>query len=191
MKQQQQGMVLVFALIMLLCVTLLGVAAVSTSLSQTKMANSVQAQGLPFDAAEAAIAGVVFESEDQIVLSDVNLDDPLTAARQGLTFDPQTDTLECVNDTDWINRQLTSGGLKKGQQNTATGNFHTQPDVTSWSRTAFVQEKPCRGSSNVIGSGGLRCHVFVVRGCGQIDGKRTITANSLTVAVFGPSSEAQ
>ena len=80
MKQQQQGMVLVFALIMLLCVTLLGVAAVSTSLSQTNMANSVQAQGLTFDAAEAAIAGVVFESEDQIVLSDVNLDDPLSGA---------------------------------------------------------------------------------------------------------------
>ena len=58
MKQQQQGMVLVFALIMLLCVTLLGVAAVSTSLSQTNMANSVQAQGLTFDAAEAAIAGL-------------------------------------------------------------------------------------------------------------------------------------
>jgi len=191
MKSSQQGMVLVFALIMLLCVTLLGVAAVSSSLSQSKMASAVQAQGLTFDAAEAAIAGVVFEAEDQIILADVNLDDPLTAARQGVEFNPLTDTLECVNDTDWINRQLTSAGLKKGQQNTAAGNFHSQPNVASWSRTAFVREKPCRGSSNVIGSGGLRCHVFVVRGCGQIEGKRTITANSLTVAVFGPSSEAQ
>lgn len=191
MKFSQQGMVLVFALVLLLCVTLLGVAAVSSSLSQSKMANSVQALGLTFDAAEAAIAGVVFESEDQTLLSNANLDDPLTAARQGLRFNPQVDALECVNDQDWVNRQLTSSGLKKGQQNNATGHFHTKPEVSSWSRTAFVQEKPCRGSSNVIGSGGLRCHVFVVRGCGQIDGKRTITANSLTVAVFGPSSEEQ
>lgn len=189
--KSQQGVVLVFALVLLLCVTLLGVAAVSSSLSQTKMANSVQGQGLTFDAAESAIAAVVFESEDQIVLSDDDIDDPLTAARQGTELDPAVNVLECVNDDDWTNRQLTASGLTKGQQNTLTGNFHSQPNVNSWSRTAFIQEQPCKGSSNVMGSGGLKCHVFVVRGCGQIEGKRTITANTLTVAVFGPSSETQ
>jgi len=189
--KSQQGVVLVFALVLLLCVTLLGVAAVSSSLSQSKMASSVQSQGLTFDAAEAALAAVVFESEDEILLTDDDVDDPLTAARQGVQFNPLTDTLECVNDNDWVNRQLTGSGLSRGVQHTASGNFHSQPNVTSWSRTAFILEKPCRGSSNVIGSGGLRCHVFIVRGCGQIEGKRTITANTLTVAVFGPSSEAQ
>ena len=116
MKYKQQGMVLVFALILLLCVTLLGVAAVSSSLSQTKMATSVQAQGLTFDAAEAAIAGVVFESEDQVILADDTISDPLTAARQGLQLNPANSVLECANDSDWINRQLTSAGLTKGQQ---------------------------------------------------------------------------
>lgn len=189
--KSQQGVVLVFALVLLLCVTLLGVAAVSSSLSQTKMANTVQAQGLAFDAAEAAIAGVIFESEDSIILGDDDIDDPLTAARKGIEFDPVTDEVECVNDVDWTNRQLTASGLTKGQQHTSSGDFHTQPDIQSWSRTAFIVERSCKGSSNVIGSSSLRCHVFIVRGCGQIEGKRTMTANSLTVAVFGPSSESQ
>ena len=189
--KSQQGVVLVIALVFLLCVTLLGVAAVSSSVSQTKMASSVQAQGLAFDAAEAAIAGVIFESEDDTILTDDNVDDPLTAARQGTQFDPANANLACANSADWTNRQLTASGLLKGQQHTASGQFHSQPDVNSWSRTAFVVERPCRGSSNVIGSGGLRCHVFVIRGCGQIEGKRVTKANTLTVAVFGPSTEAQ
>jgi type IV pilus assembly protein PilX len=41
--KSQQGVVLVIALVFLLCVTLLGIAAVSSSVSQTKMASSVQA----------------------------------------------------------------------------------------------------------------------------------------------------
>lgn len=55
---KQRGLVMVFALLVLLSLTILGVSAVTSSLSQSKMAMSMQQTGLAFDAAEAAIAGV-------------------------------------------------------------------------------------------------------------------------------------
>ncbi len=55
---KQQGLVMVFALLVLLSITVLGVSAVTSSLSQSKMAVSMQQSGLAFDAAESAIAGV-------------------------------------------------------------------------------------------------------------------------------------
>lgn len=59
---KQRGLVMVFALLVLLSLTILGVSAVTSSLSQSKMAMSMQQTGLAFDAAEAAIAGVFFLS---------------------------------------------------------------------------------------------------------------------------------
>ena len=82
---KQQGLVMVFALLVLLSITVLGVSAVTSSLSQSKMAVSMQQSGLAFDAAEAAIAGVFFESEDETLLTDPNKTDPLSEARQGVT----------------------------------------------------------------------------------------------------------
>ena len=64
---KQQGLVMVFALLVLLSLTILGISAVSSSLTQSKMAMSTQQAGLAFDAAEAAIAGVFFESEDEVL----------------------------------------------------------------------------------------------------------------------------
>ena len=49
---KQQGLVMVFALLVLLSITVLGVSAVTSSLSQSKMAVSMQQSGLAFDAAE-------------------------------------------------------------------------------------------------------------------------------------------
>ena len=48
---KQQGLVMVFALLVLLSITVLGVSAVTSSLSQSKMAVSMQQSGLAFDAA--------------------------------------------------------------------------------------------------------------------------------------------
>lgn len=188
MRGKQQGAVLVFALLILLCVTLLGVTAVSSSLLQNKMAVALQQNGLSFDAAEAAIAGVVFESEDEVVLSDDDIDDPLSEARQGLQYDPTVNSLVCADADNWTNRQVTSSGLTRGAQQTLNGNYQAKPAVNSWSRTAFLREQACRGSSNVVGGSNLSCHVFVIRGCGQVVGKSTVTANTLSVSVFGPSS---
>lgn len=186
---RQQGLVLVFALLILLSLTILGVSAVSSSLVQSKMAVAMQQSGLAFDAAEAAIAGVFFESEDEILLADDTQTDPLSEARQGTLFDPATDTMSCFASNDWTNRQLTANGLVVGTRHIATGDYQSQPATQSWSRTAFVKEQPCRGSSNVIGGSNINCHVFVIRGCGKVADKPAVVANSLSAAVLAPASQ--
>ncbi len=186
---RQQGMVLVLALLVLVSLTILGVSAVSSSLTQSKMAVSMQQTGLAFDAAEAALAGVFFESEDEVLLADATKTDPLSEARQGNQFDPQADTMSCFDDANWTNRQLTKDGLTIGSRHVAAGSYQTEPTTTSWSRTAFVREQACRGSSNVIGGSNINCHVFIIRGCGQVAGRANVVANSLSVSVFAPASQ--
>ncbi|MDM7859742.1 pilus assembly protein PilZ [Alteromonas sp. ASW11-36] len=186
---KQRGLVMVFALLILLSLTVLGVASVSSGLMQNKMATSMEQSSLAFDAAEAAIAGVVFESEDETLLTNPNLSDPLSDARQGNIFDPTADTLSCFDVNGWTNRTMTQAGLTVGQNHNNAGSYDNNPPVNSWSRTAFMREQPCRGSSNVIGGSNINCHVFVVRGCGQVSGKSYVVANSLTAAVFAPASQ--
>ena len=186
--KRQHGVVLVVALLVLLSLTILGVSAVSSSLNQNKMATSMQQSGLAFDAAEAALAGVFFESEDEVLLTNAALLDPLSQARQGTQFDPITEALSCTESTKWTNRQMTKAGLKTNAIHTAEGDYQTEVKTRSWSRTAFVREQACRGSSNVIGGSNINCHVFVVRGCGQVDGRSTIVANSVSAAVLAPAS---
>ena len=94
-RSKQQGLVMVFALLVLVSLTVLGIASVSSGLLQNKMAVSLQTQTLAFDAAEAAIAGVVFESEDSTVISDLVMIDPLTQARQNDALDMQNEALRC------------------------------------------------------------------------------------------------
>lgn len=186
---KQRGLVMVFALLVLMSLTILGVASVSSGLMQNKMAVSMQRSSLAFDAAEAAIAGVVFEAEDESLLSNDNLMDPLSEARQGTELDPGVNRLSCFNNDDWTNRAMTEQGLTTGAQHTAEGNYHSNPAIESWSRTAFVQERSCIGSSNVIGGSNINCHVFVVRGCGRLKNGSYAVANSLTASVFAPASE--
>ncbi|MBU3021860.1 PilX N-terminal domain-containing pilus assembly protein [Aestuariibacter sp. A3R04] len=184
----QQGMVLVLALLILLSLTILGVSAVSSSLSQNKMAMSMQRSGMAFDAAEAALAGVFFEAEDKIVLTDNTKKDPLTEARQGLQFDPDNDAMSCF-DNGWTARSVTSTGLSAGTEHKNSGNYQTDMRTQSWSRTAFIREQACRGSSNVIGGSNVNCHVFVVRGCGKVSERSTVVANTVTAAVMAPASQ--
>lgn len=186
---RQQGLVMVFALLVLLSLTILGVSAVSSSLSQSKMAMSMQQSGLAFDAAESAIAGVFFESEDEVLLADDDKTDPLSEARQNAAFDPTVDQLSCFDENEWTDRYMTQDGLSVGSQHTTNAKYQSTPSTQSWSRTAFIREQACRGSSNVIGGSNINCHVFIIRGCGSVDSKPSVVANTLSASVFAPASQ--
>jgi len=186
---KQQGLVMVFALLVLMSLTVLGVASVSSGLMQNKMAVSMQNQSLAFDAAEAAIAGVVFESEDEVLLANPNKVDPLSQARQGTVIDLGNQTLSCFNNADWTNRVITSNGLQQDSEHTTAGLFDNNPPISSWSRTAFVRERACLGSSNVIGGSNISCHVFIIKGCGKLQGANYAVANTLSASVFAPASQ--
>lgn len=183
------GMVMVFALLILLSLTILGVTSVAGSLMQSKMAVSMERRSLAFDAAESAIAGVIFESEDKIVLADANLKDPLSDARSGNQIDLAVQNLSCFDDDDWTNRSVTAAGLVKGSRHVTHGEYTTQPSINSWSRTAFLREQPCVGSSNVIGGSNISCHVFIIRGCGQLKDSHYVVANTLNASVFAPAAQ--
>lgn len=186
---KHRGVALVVALLMLVSLTILGVTAVTSSLLQSKMAVSMESQNMAFDAAEAAIAGVAFESEDAVLLGEDVLTDPISQARQGTEFEPNTTDMSCFDSENWTNRILTEEGLTKGQNHTTTGNYKSTPAVESWSRTAFVTEQSCLGSSNVQGGGNISCHVFIIRGCGQLSGARYAVANTLMASTFAPATE--
>lgn len=184
---RQRGLVLVFALLILLTVTILGVTAVSSSLLQNKMAASTERRSLAFDAAEAAIAGVIFESEDESILVDPTLIDPLSEARQNDALDISSEQISCF-DTTRVERVMTKNGLPFGQRHVDVARYSDNPPLNSWSRVAFVREQACRGSSNVIGGSNINCHMFVVRGCGQAVGSNYVVANTLSASVFAPAS---
>lgn len=184
---QQKGMVLVFALLILLSITVLGVSSVSSSIMQGKMASSSERKSVSFDAAEAAIAGVVFESEDEVLLANPNISDPLSEARQLPEIDLAAEDLSCF-DNNRTERTMTKNGATFNQQQISTDRYRDDPAVDSWSRTAFVQEQACRGSSNVIGGSNINCHVFIIRGCGQTQGSNYVVANTLTASVFAPAT---
>jgi type IV pilus assembly protein PilX len=187
--QKESGMVMVLALLILMSLTILGVSSVSSSLMQSKMATSMEKRSLSFDAAESAIAAVMFESEDERLLSDIVLDDPLSEARGGTQLDLTVDEISCFEDVTWTNRVLTNAGLSVGTQHTSAGNYTDKPVVKSWSRAAFVREQPCVGSSNVIGGSNISCHIFIVRGCGQLDDSNYAVANSVNASVFAPATQ--
>jgi type IV pilus assembly protein PilX len=185
--KKQSGLVMVFALLVLLSITILGVSSVSSSLLQGKMASSIERKSVSFDAAEAAIAGVVFEAEDESLLIDPLLSDVLSEARQATAIDLVNESMSCF-DNNRINRAMTSSGLDFSVRQTSTGRYSDNPPVDSWSKTAFVREQACRGSSNVIGGSNINCHVFIVRGCGQTQGSNYVVANTVTASVFAPAS---
>jgi len=185
--KNQKGLVMVFALLVLLSITILGVSSVSISLLQGKMASSMERKSVSFNAAEAAIAGVIFESEDESVLTDPLLTDPLSEARQLPQINLGTDQMSCF-DTNRTDRAVTKNGLDFNARHTATGRYSENPPVDSWSKTAFVREQACRGSSKVIGGSNINCHIFIVRGCGQTQGSSYVVANTLSASVFAPAT---
>ncbi|XOV78881.1 MAG: PilX N-terminal domain-containing pilus assembly protein [Aestuariibacter sp.] len=186
---KQQGLVLVLALLVLMTLTIIGITSVNSSLMQAKMASSLETSALAFDAAEAAISGVAYEAEDDVLLADTATLDVISQARQDTELDPELQDLSCFDDANWVNRTLTATGLSPGVTHTATGSYNANPEVTSWSRTAFVKEQACEGSSNVIGGSNISCHIFLVRGCGQLATASFAVANTLNAATFAPASE--
>lgn len=186
---EQRGMVMIFALVVLLALTLLGIAALGTSTLQQKMAVNSHQQTLLFNAAEAALAGVMFESEDEQLLANKTLLDPISEARQGNRLDPVLQTFSCFVDQGFTGRTVTSSGMSTGAKHQLSGAQDSQNHMLSWSRTAFVREQACRGSSNVIGGSNIRCHLFMVRGCGQWIGSDYAVANTMTLTVFAPVSQ--
>ncbi len=189
LPQRQRGMVMIFALVVLLALTLLGVAALDRGTLQQKLAINTQQQTLIFNAAEAALAGVMFEAEDEQLLADQSLLDPISEARQRAAHDPQNESLSCFVEQGYSARQATYTGFVTGEQQTQSGAQDSQARLNAWSRTAFIQEQACRGSSNVIGGSNISCHIFVVRGCGQLQNTAFAVANTMTVSVFAPVSQ--
>ncbi|MFQ3250845.1 MAG: type IV pilus assembly protein PilX [Glaciecola sp.] len=186
--KNQHGVVMVFALLVLMSLTILGIASVSSGMLQTKMAASLERKSFAFDAAEAALAGVVYESEDELLLANPLKTDPLSEARQLDALDLATEQLSCF-DNEHIDRFVTSDGLTREKMHTTQGSFRTNPTTTSWSKSVFVREEACRGSSNVIGGSNISCHVFMVRGCGKTAGSNYAVANTISAAVFAPASK--
>ena len=186
---RQLGMIMIFALVVLLAMTLLGVAAMTSGILQEAMAHHSQRQSVAFNAAEAALSGVVFESEDEVLLRNDSLLDPISEARQGAALAAHSDALTCLTDHSFVERTVTHHGFSVGTRHISTGMQDSQARARSWSRTAFVREQACRGSSNVIGNSNIRCHVFMVRGCGQLTEHGFAVANTLTVSVFAPASQ--
>lgn len=58
-RQHQTGAVLIISLIILLAMTLLGVASMNTSMMQERMASNAQNTNITFQAAESAVSSVI------------------------------------------------------------------------------------------------------------------------------------
>jgi type IV pilus assembly protein PilX len=185
--KNQKGLVMVLALLVLVSITILGVSSVSSSLLQTKMASSLERKSVAFDAAETALAGAVFESEDNTILTNPGVNDPLSEARGMAPIDLTVDQLSCF-DNNRARRDVTSNGMTFSNVHNAQAQFSDQGDVDSWSQSAFVRTQACRGSSNVISGSNVQCHVFMVVGCGQAQGSSYAVANTMTASVFAPAA---
>lgn len=183
----QRGLVMVFALLVLMSLTILGIASVSSGMMQTKMTASLERKSYAFNAAEAALAGVLFESKDESILVDPIKTDPLSEAKQMLALDLANDTLTCF-DSDRTERFITNSGLTRGEMHTTQGSFKTKPVTSAWSKTVFIKEELCPGASMVIGGSNISCHIFLVRGCGKTAGSNYAVANTMSVAVIAPAS---
>lgn len=180
----QRGVAMVFALLVLLSLTLMGLASVSSGLIQTKMASAMEQQSLAFEAAESAVSAVIFEAQERSGLIDRSFIDPISLARQSAAIDLSTTAISCFAEQGYVPSQLTQNGFKTVSLASDTGEDDSQARIYSWSRTAFVQEAACRGSSNVIGANTMLCQVFLIRGCGQVPNSPYAVANTLSVNVF-------
>ncbi|MBW8191883.1 hypothetical protein K0504_12625 [Neiella marina] len=181
-QNKQSGAALVVSLVVLVVLTLTAVMAMNRTSIQQKMATMFDASGMAFDAAEVAIDGVVFEQEDVTLDADQRV---LTIAQANPEFDPSTDVMAC-HDGNWTERTVTNSGLSKGQVHSGTAALHSDPEVKSWSKVAYVGEG-LRVPSGWGFSQGF--HYFQVRGCGHVANERMTTANTQQIYMLGPKSE--
>ena len=176
----QRGVVLIFAFLVLLSLTLMGVASVSSSMIQHKMAYAMEQQLLAFNGAESARAATI--SQSAVLVN--SMIDPLSEAGKIAAIDLRVDALRCFSDQGYVSRTLTQNGLQTEKHHITNGQYDRQSRLNSWSLSAFVQARACRGSSSVMGSADIQCHVFLIRGCGQIKDNQYAVANTLSVSVM-------
>jgi type IV pilus assembly protein PilX len=110
--------------------------------------------------------------------------DPLSEAGKIAAIDLSVDALRCFSDQGYVSRTLTQNGLQTEKHHITNGQYDRQSRLNSWSLSAFVQARACRGSSSVMGSADIQCHVFLIRGCGQIKDNQYAVANTLSVSVM-------
>lgn len=183
---RQQGAVLVVSLSILVVLTLLGMTAVASGVLQQKMTSNFTQYTLAFEAAEIALEGVVYESNDP--LRYAGAEDPLSEARMGPALDRQGHRRLSCSDKDWINRSVTGDGLAAGIKLDGQQPLSESPKTDAWSRTAFYRETACLGSSTVMGRARISCHHFITRGCGRVAEGPIITANTMSLSVMAPGS---
>ena len=110
---RQKGAVLVVSLLILLVMTVLGVAAMGTSTLQERMANNNRQQQVAFQAAEAALRAAesyLANTVNSVTALTVNFNSaaPLTglyaerAPRTGMATNPVPAGFDIYNDNDWL-----------------------------------------------------------------------------------------
>ncbi|WP_051275629.1 PilX N-terminal domain-containing pilus assembly protein [Aestuariibacter salexigens] len=180
---KQHGVILAFSLLILLCLTLLGVSAVSNSLMQTKMAHSYERSAAAFDAAEAAITAALFEVTHRDALQRNDTLDPFSEVQQQAII-ASADEVQCLKDDKFVQRTVTEQGLRYGDRHVAKGHYQVSPKVHSWSKTALLAERACQGTSSVMGRKSPRCLTYIIRGCGQLNNNNYVIANTLIVTTL-------
>ena len=184
----QRGVVLGVSLLLLVVLTILGSFAVDKSTQQNIDAVTGMREALTFQAAESAIAGVLFEAEDPAVQSSATMLGPLAEARLMTVINPALTRMAC-NDNAFATRRVTQSHLQSGQNHTGTGKFLAGPDITAWSRVAFVREQNCAGASAVIGGSNFSCHVFIVKGCALAANSPIVNTAEITASVIAPATQ--
>lgn len=186
--KQQRGVVLGVSLLLLVVLTVIGSFALDKSTQQTVSSIRGMHDTLSFQAAESAISGVLFEAEDPNIQSSATLLGPLAEARQLPEIDPSIARMQCI-DNNFATRRITQNALQSGQNHTANGIFLNGPEISAWSRIAFVREQTCTGASAVIGGANFNCHVFIIKGCAHSTNHPLVSSAEITASVIAPASQ--
>ncbi len=121
----QQGAVLVVSLIILVVMTFIGIASMSTSLMQEKMASNAQNTNITFQAAESAISGLIGDALNgtQSALSDA-MNAPNLSGPQ-ITFDISDPDISANYQVTYMGVvALTSGGSLDADESSTTLQAH-------------------------------------------------------------------
>lgn len=203
--KMQRGIALVVSLVLITSMTVVGVSAVSSGVMQTKMATNQNTVSLAFDAADAAIEGIVHESSSTALRAgDVEDDDGnqvfdvLTQARNsGQISDDNTvdfnnlPTCDDLANENWAERAVTSAGLQDDTVMSGVTAMRTEPEVWAWSKSAYIGLKNLTDAnsglvSSIVDTDGTRnrtvLEVFVVKGCGHVSGSVVNAANTLVLS---------
>lgn len=201
----QKGIALVVSLVLITSMTVVGVSSVSSGVMQTKMATNQNTVSLAFDAADAAIEGIVHESSSTALragdIDDGNgnqLFDVLTEARlSGQISEDNTVDFTNLPTCDelagelWTERTVTSSGLQTDAVMNGTTAMRTNPEVWAWSKSAYIGLKNLTDGnsglvSSIVDTDGTRnrtvLEVFVVKGCGHVSGSVVNAANTLVLS---------